>query len=43
MAVGIAHALKKKGLEHKVYCVVGDGEVMKGLFTRQLIMQVITN
>lgn len=31
MAVGIAHALKKKGLEHKVYCVVGDGECNEGV------------
>ena len=28
----------KKGLEHKVYCVVGDGECNEGVGYRQLII-----
>lgn len=31
MCVGIAHALLKKNLDKKVYCVVGDGECNEGI------------
>jgi len=31
MSTGIAHALLNKGLDNKVYCVVGDGECNEGI------------
>ena len=31
MATGIAHAILKKGIKNKVYCVLGDGECNEGI------------